>query len=404
MLTIDVLNEDCLIAVFKYLDVESLTNVVTVNKDRHLAAAQTVFKTKFASEPTLLDSSDESMADNYLLRFNYFGDCITELSIKIPLPKLRSILTEIQEHCEQSLQELIFHYDCDDSNSLKSDDLAATSWFFEHLDHFSHLSSLHCKYGDLHSDCGSFDRLNVDIPKVPSLNKLTIDGFGGRLEQNLADFLILNPQIEEFSLFTGHENLRASFLKFIAEKLLRLKFMDIRFAVFFPLDGGSEPLNFENLEKLRVVSFFSLSGNDLPFFGDTMNKLQDLEYTGVTTSDRLITVVSQFKQLKQLNIGSYGLTDDQLMILANNLEKLEFFRITDLPSDYETPASFTADGIKDFLDIRTELKHFFISFKEINYDVNMELISEIKEVLRNTQWVVLEQNFTDTRYLVIFNL
>lgn len=254
------------------------------------------------------------------------------------------------------------------------------------------MRSLHCKYGDSNSDCGSFDRLNVRVPKIPSLDKLIIDGFGGRLERNLVNFLGLNPQIEDFSLWTGFEILRASFLKYIAETLVRLKRMDIRFAVFFPLDGGSEPLNFENLEKL--------ANNELPFFGDTMTKLQELNYTGATTTDRLIAIVSQFKQLKQLHIGSYGLTDNQLMTLARNLEKLEVFKINDLPSDYETPASFTADGIKNFLDRRTEVQHLLIISSN---DVNVELISQIKEVLCNTPWIVLEQNFTETRCIVIFN-
>lgn len=400
MLTINVLNEDCLIAVFKFLDVESLTNVVTVDKVRHLAAARTVFMRKFASDPTILDSNDQSMAENYLLRLNYFGDYITDLTIKESLPKKRSIMTAIHDRCQQSLNKLMFHYDSESSS--EDDDLTATHWFFERLDHFPNLRSLHCKYGDLQSSAGSFDRLNVRIPKVPSLNKLIIDGFGGRLEKNLVDFLELNPQIEEFSLWTGYENLYASYLKYIAEKMLRLKVLDIRFAVFFPLDGGSEPLNFENLEKLQVVSFFNLANNCLPFLGDTINQLEDLEYTAVTTTNKLIDIVAQFKQLKQLKIGSYGLVDDQLMTLANNLEKLEFFRIADLPSNYETPATFTANGIKNFLDIRTDLNILSISFEENNYDVNMELISDIKEIFGTTRWVVLEQNFTETRYIVIF--
>lgn len=399
MLTINVLNEDCLIAVFTFLDVESLTNVVTVDKVRHLAAAQTVYKRKFASGPTILDSNDQSMAENYLLRLNYFGDYITDLTIKVP--KKRSIMTAIHDRCQQSLNKLMFHYDSESSSG--DDDQTATHWFFERLDHFPNLRSLHCKYGELQSNTGSFDRLNVRIPKVPSLNQLIIDGFGGRLEKNLVDFLELNPQIEEFFLWTGYENLYASYLKYIAEKMLRLKVLDIRFAVFFHLDGGSEPLNFENLEKLRVVSFFNLENNYLPFLGDTINKLEDLDYTAVTTTNQLINIVSQFKQLKQLKIGSYGLVDDQLMTLANNLEKLKFFQISVLPSNYETPASFTANGIKKFLDIRTELNILTISFKENDYDVNMELISDIKQIFCTTRWVVLEQNFTETRYIVIFN-
>lgn len=116
MLTINVLNEDCLIAVFKFLDVESLTNVVTVDKVRHLAAARTVFKRKFVSDPTILDNSDQSTAENYLLCVTYFGDSLSKLSIKVPLAKERSILTAIHERCQQSLNELMFHfYDCDDS-------------------------------------------------------------------------------------------------------------------------------------------------------------------------------------------------------------------------------------------------------------------------------------------------
>lgn len=392
MLTINVLNEDCLIAVFKYLDVESLTNIVTVDKIHHLAAARTVFKRKFTS--TCLDTNDESVAENLLRRLNYFGDYITELRVNVPLAKKRIILTSAIDCCRQSVNTLMFHYKY--SHSSEDDDPTATNWFFEHLDRFTQLRSLHCKYGNLQSRPGSLDRLKIRIPNVRSLNKVIIDNFGGRLEQNSVDFFELNPQIEEFSLRTGYENLYASYLKYISEKMVCLKVLDIRFGVFFQLADRSEPIKFENLEKLRVVSFFNIANanNDLPFFGDTMNKLEDLNYTAVTTTNRLISIVSQFKRLKHLKVGSYGLVDDQLVTIANNLEKLEFFEIVDLPSNQETPASFTANGIKNFLDIRTELDYLIISFEEINYEVNVELIFGIKQILCTTPWTVLEQNST----------
>ncbi len=64
-----------------------------------------------------------------------------------------------------------------------------------------------------------------------------------------------------------------------AENMERLKILDIRFAAFFCLDGGSEPLTFENLEKLRDY---------LLFLGDTTNKLEDLDYTAVNKTNILI--------------------------------------------------------------------------------------------------------------------
>lgn len=400
MLTIDVLNLDCFIAVFKYLDLQSLVNVVTVNKDRYFSAAQFVFKTKFASDPTILGTSDESMVDDYLLRFKYFGDCITELNIKTSLPKLSLILTQINEHCKQSLKKLMFHYD--DLGLLTSDDLTVASWFLERLDRFLHLRSLHCKYGDLNTECGDFHSLNVRMPRIPSLSTLIVDGFGGLLSPNLIHFLKLNPQIEEFSLFARNTDLDRHFPIFIADKLLRLRSLDIRFGDYLA-NGAPQPLHFENLERLRVVFSHDSPRNQFLFLGGMMNKVQDLHYTSVTASDTFITIiVSQFQQLKQLNISSYKLTDDQLIILAEHLENLECFKVTESLIDLDSSVSFTANGIKNFLLLRTELQRFIISLWTYSYGLNIELFSKIKDILQNTQWAiaVVEKNSTETQFVI----
>ncbi len=401
MLTIDVLHHDCFIPVFMYLDFDSLINVVTVNKDQHLAAARTVYQRKFRSECVILDSSCASTVANYLLALNYFGDLMTKLTIKVPLPQMRSILKEIHDRCHESLNELKFwHADTTDNN-----DPAATQWFFRNLDDFKHLRSLHCKYGDLHSDSGRLDRLAIRIPRIPSLTKLKIDGFGGRLQTNSIKSIRSNQQIEEFSLYTGYENLHASYVKFIGENLVRLKALDLRFAVMFPMDAGLVPmgLNLENLEKLRVLCYFNSAITFLPFYGDTMNKLEDVDYTATTTNFQLINLVSQFKQLKRLKIGSYGVEDEHLTILADNLTNLDVLNISDLPCKQPTPLTFTANGVREFLDVRNDIKYLYIAIKEINYEVNMELISDIKQILLWTQWTVSEKNLTGDRCIVIFN-
>lgn len=401
MLTLDVLDYDCLISVFMFLDVENLTNVVAVNEERYLAAAKVVFKRKFQHENTILDSNSTRVTTNYIIRLNYFGDLITKLSITVPLPQTHQILQAIHVNCRQSLSEFLFLHD---DNSSTDDDSNAIRLFIQHLDDFPHLVSLHCKYGkygELNTNSGSFDRLDIRIPTVPSLKTLTIDGFVGCLEKNSKNLICSNPQIEEFSLWTGFENLYASYLKYIADKFLHLKTLNLRFAVYFPNEPIT-PLNFKCLETLKVVSFFSLAGNLLPFSGDTMDKLEDVEYICTKTSDQLIKIVSQFKQLKQLKIGSHGLVDEHLLCLARNLKKLEIFQISNLPSDDVTVLSFSANGIKAFLDTRKEFQLLSITIKETDYVENEELTTDIKEILYNTKWTVLEPNRMENRYVIIF--
>lgn len=302
-------------------------------------------------------------------------------------------------NCIESVTEFGFHFaDIDLSNG----DLNVIGQFIRHVDSFAHLRVLQCKYGDLNTNSGKFDSLDIYIPNIPSLKEIRIDGFGGTLDENTKKSIDSNPQIEVLSLWTGYENLRASYLTYIASKLTQLKSLDLRFAVFFPLDGSPAPLNFECLEELKVVCYFNLSGNILPFAGDMMNKLEHLDYICATTNDHVINIVSQFKQLKKCKIGAYGLIDNHLRLLAQNLKKIEWLDIKDLPSNEETKFSFTSEGISKFLNECNELQYLFIAIKQENWDVNKELVVNIKHVLDNTEWTVLEQNFTETRYIVIF--
>lgn len=398
MLSIDVLNYDCLIHVFMFLDVENLTNMVTVNENLYLAAAKIVFKRKFQNEFTILDSSCERTTSNYISRLKYFGDLITKLHISLPLPQLQRILEAVNVNCKESLIEFGFHYF---NENFSNDDLNTMGHFIRHLDSFVHLRALECKYGDLHTNYGKFDSLQICIPEIPSLKEMTIDGFGGLLDQNTKKSIESNPQIQELTLSTRFETLHSSYLSYIASKLTQLKSLDLRFAVFFPLDGSSTPLNFNFLEKLKVVCYFNLPENILPFSGDLMYKLEQLDYICATTNDQVIHIVSHLKQLKKLKIGACGLDDNHLIILAKNLEKIELLHIADLPSNQATQFLFTSEGIRRFLNERKELAYLFISMNQGNTNVNHELVVNIKQALRDTDWTVLLQNFTEIRYIVI---
>lgn len=398
MLTLDILDHDCLISVFMFLDVENLTNVAAVHEEQYLAAAQLVYKRKFRNDRMNLDGSITAS----LNRLKFFGDSTTKVSIKVPLPQTHQILRAIREYCQESLTEFTFHHD---DVSSTAEDLMTIRWFFRHLDDFHQLLSLQLKYGHLHSESSRFDYLGIRMPTVTSLTKLSIVGFGGCLENNSSEFIRLNPQIEEFCLWTGYENLHSSYLKYISETLLQLRTLELRFAVYYPLDAGLISLNFDCLEKLKIVCFFNFSTSFLPFSGDTMNNLLDLDYICTRTNFQLINIAAQFTQLKRLRIGSYGLEDEHLMILAQHLQQIEYFVIADLPSKHEVKFAFTAQGIKDFLNTRRELRYLFISIIEINYNANKELISDIKQILYKTKWSVLEQSLQENQQqLVIFNV
>lgn len=396
MLTMDVLNDDCLMRVFDLLDIDDLTNVIETNPNRYLDAGRSVFKRKFQNNVTILGGSD-TIPTNYINRLNHFGDLFLKLRIHFPLPQINQILHAIGDNCKgtQTELEIYFSDDCIDQNVLE-----ALRLFMQNLTTFSHLRELTFKYGEQESLPGNFDDLDIIIPQISSLKKLIIYGFGGSLNRNLKKSFGSNPQIEELNLIIGFEDLHSSYLTFIAEKLTQLKSLDLRFAYFFDMDGSSTPLNFKCLETLKVVCYF---GNVLPFSGTLMNKLENLDYICVMTSDQMIKIVSQFHQVKKLKIGAHKLTDNHLMILAKNLEKIEFLDIFDPPADGGTKFLFTAEAIKEFLNKRDELNCLFISMQENSIDANEELISNIKHVLNDTEWVVLEQNFPGKRYIVIFS-
>lgn len=403
-LTLDVLNYDCLISVFMFLDVETLANVVAAHKELYLDAAKTVFKRKFQNEITILDSSSTLLTTNYILRLQYFGEEIKKLIIKVPLPQMHQIFDAIHANCQQSLIEFGLHLaQSYENNSSMGYDLNAIRNFTHQLDIFIHLHSLQCKYGDLHSKTGRFDHLDISIPSIPSLKKLTIDGFGGRLENNTKMFIQSNPQIEEFTLIAGYDNLHANYITYIAEKLIRLKTLVLCFAVLLPTDSFLHRVNFESLEKVKVTYFFNLATNFLPFLGYTMNKLDSLDYLCTTTNNELILIVSQFEHLKKLKIGSDGLVDEYLVTLAENLKEIKIFEIADvLHTLYNQPimASYTAEGIKAFLEICKDLQYLYISLQKMNYKMNKELISNVKQLLRCTKWTVMELP-TEERIIIV---
>ncbi|KAJ6646267.1 hypothetical protein Bhyg_01478, partial [Pseudolycoriella hygida] len=69
----------------------------------------------------------------------------------------------------------------------------------------------------------------------------------------------------------------------------------------------------------------------------------DLDYVCTTTNYQLVDIVSQFKSLKTLKIGSNGLLDEHLYTMALSLENIEIVEIVDLHSNRETLLSFTAE-------------------------------------------------------------
>lgn len=348
---ISILNDDCLLEIFQYLNLKDLANVCNVCQCFRAVAFRSFVVTHKYRIALPVDSEYEVTNDTTSPILKEFGQDVTDLRVSFPVnPEFNlnleiysdlrlSIISTIVELVGESLEKLclenlqVFDFNTRTVNSLLAIFARIKVLKLSTFDR----DATPC-YLDFRTLCPAMMKLKlagdfiIDAVKYPQLTNLTIQR--NRLldsdmaEEMLPQFYAANPQLRK----------------------LKIKEMNYSTAL-----TDLKTANLHDLEKLSVECY-NLPANDFVVL-QQMPKLNKLRLSGIFASDNLektICILSQLKELKYLEMimtERYNPTinENDLVRLARNLTNLESLLID--------KAKITSNGLIAFIEHAPKLHH-----------------------------------------------
>ncbi|XP_037041644.1 uncharacterized protein LOC119078255 [Bradysia coprophila] len=290
-------NDDCLVEIFMHLDGIDILNVAVAHK-RFGNALDRVFIRRRLHNPSIVSNSKKQLKLS-LNVLEQFGHLITSVTVFYKLHKFDVLMQAMVKYCGETITELHFRQDKDDSNTdywKARQQLLNLSTKFPKLKSlaFQYKKSIDCPYSD------------AFIQPIPTLTAFRVYGLIFSHEDALK-FITVNGQLELLGLSVPDGYITQSFITKIDSSLPNLQTLKLNIV---EIEGTVEYPSTPPFINLRELFFGSLKTTDT--FA-TLRKLfgTEIERFELSVMDYFIAnFVENISQYKKLSVFTLHLSLD----------------------------------------------------------------------------------------------
>jgi len=313
------LNIDCLLNLFRYLDVSDLGRASYVCQLFQEIAVE-AFKFEWKDKTIRLCNDSKKGRLETATTLRQFGSMLQKVIVVFGERSNDIFFNIVMEKCTLNVTDVEF------SGSSFSDQLEKVlnkgniCRFFDKLKNVKNL-----RFGSNADEL--IDSQCIEQP-FPALEQLSLFGYPFK-NRNVEHFVTLNPQVKSIHLRLCNDvESSRNITEVISQKLPQLEQLGLW------VHGNAneiqyQPLFFNNLKRLNIQNYGS--ANNVQHLSISNKTVEQMEFEVNTCDEQLINVISQYKEVKKLAISTYmdsPFDAKLLQKLGNNLSKLTEIKIT----------------------------------------------------------------------------
>lgn len=327
------LNNDCLYAVFKWLNSLDLMNVAKVCV-RFQSQAVAAFSSKYKHLELKRRKCDQDEMKSVLSEFGPYIQSLSILSNRTAADSV--LLPAIIQNCTSELKVLRL---ANINIQVDSPDLRLPFPKLEELE------LLHCdgKVNLLHlnEDCPELTKISltygilkgVDVlfsHEFKKLERLHLCMLDGRMNDAVVErFITLNPTLIELTIKGSLQTSRA--IRLVGQNMLRLKTIALTPSIDNLEHFQSDVQHIGHLRSLKSLRLDFNGQEATPLakvLAENHSPMEDFEIIRACFENTAIDWISQLQEINTLNMaGAWGINDEHLIRLARNLSKLHELRL-----------------------------------------------------------------------------